>query len=141
MAEKATRFNEHLTRGRLTGFASAGKKLKDVILEDLKKAIEARYPNHIEVAKEDELQKELDQQEEFLNINSEGLIEREGTFVELDRYLADDSRQLFVLTGPGAPADRREDSGRHDGNRKRPRGQRDHPRSPYRNPPRPHKDP
>lgn len=101
LAEKAGKFNELFCSGRLAEFASVGKELKDVILKDLKTAIAARYPDHIEKVEESELQKELDQQEEFLYINSEGFIEREGVFSELDDYLNDDSRQLFVLTAPG----------------------------------------
>jgi hypothetical protein len=101
MAEKAARFNEFLIKGRLTNFASAGNELKDVILEDLKTAIVIRHSDHIEIVEESELQKELDQQEEFLYINSEGFIVREGDFAELDRYLVDDSKKLFVLTAPG----------------------------------------
>jgi cell division protein FtsZ len=101
LREKAAKFNELLSKGRLTDFASAGNELKDVILEDLKTAIAVRYPDHLENVEESELQKELDQQEEFLYINSEGFIEREGDFAELNRYLADDPQKLFVLTAPG----------------------------------------
>jgi WD40 repeat protein len=101
LADEAKAFNALLSRGRLTRFESAGEELKSVILRDLKEAIRQRFPDHLEAEEQGDLQRELDQQEEFLRINSEGFIEREGAFHELDRYLADDSRKLFVLTAPG----------------------------------------
>lgn len=75
--------------------------LSTVILQDLKEAITARYPDHKEVSGETDLQKEIDQQEQFQFLNSEGFIEREGDFSELDKYVKGDSNKLFVLTAPG----------------------------------------
>ncbi len=100
-AEKARRFNEQLIAGRLTDFTCEEKVLSEAILRDLQDGIAARYPDHTEDIDATPLQKELDQQEEFLSINSEGFIEREGAFDELDTYLDGDSRHLFVLTAEG----------------------------------------
>lgn len=101
LAAKAEQHNQLISRGRLAGFESDGDELKDVILADLKQAITTRYPEHKENLEESELQKELDQQDEFLYINSEGFIEREGVYAELNEYLTNSSSQLFVLTAPG----------------------------------------
>jgi hypothetical protein len=98
---QAEEFNQCLSKGRLAGFKSGEIELKDIILTDLYQAITKRFPEHKENLKESELQKELDQQEEFLYINSEGFIERKGVFAELDNYLDDTTKRLFVLTAPG----------------------------------------
>ena len=100
LVEKARAFNEKLTKGRLIGFTSNGKPLNEIILADLKKAIINRYPDHQEISEESDLQKELDQQEQFLRLNSEGFIQRAGDFDQLDVYADGDSRNLFVLTAP-----------------------------------------
>src|SRR6185503_19722057 len=103
-------YNAALTQGRLSDFHSlnppgdrfpAGTDLAGIIQQDLKQAIITRFPDHQEVEHESELQKEIDQQEQFLFTASEGFIEREGDFAELDDYVASDSNQLFVLTAEG----------------------------------------
>jgi len=125
LEERARAFNMTLSYGRLGNFTSEGRPLSDIILVDLKKAIEERYPDHREIPEESDLQKELDQQEQFLDLNCRGFIKREGDFDALDAYVtkvssnpksiwnwlsqlcrpnppvARDSRNLFVLTAPG----------------------------------------
>ena len=99
---KARAVNKALTSGRLTDLkAETGEELAEVLIRELQQAIAQRHPDHQPVQQEDPLQKELDQQEEFLYTNSEGFIERAGDFDELDAYLTDESRQMFVLTAPG----------------------------------------
>ncbi len=100
-SEKAKEFNKKLCTGRLSDFKCDSTPLSTVILEDLKAAISARYPDHNEVSDERDLQKEIDQQEQFQFLNSEGFIKREGDFTELDKYVEGDSNKLFVLTAPG----------------------------------------
>jgi len=100
-AEKARAFNRRLIAGRLTDFRCETQPLSTVILDDLKEAIAARYPNHMEVSGETDLQKELDQQEQFLYIGGEGFIPRGGDFRELDAYADGREERLFVLTAPG----------------------------------------
>ncbi len=97
-AKKARDFNDELTRGRLVEFKCGGEDLVDVVLRDLMQAIEERFPDHKEVEAEDELQKEIDQQSQFVFTGSEGFIERTGDFDQLDEYVEGDSRKLFVLT-------------------------------------------
>jgi uncharacterized protein DUF4062 len=98
-AQKAEAFNALLTRGRLVEFSGeSGAPLAGVLLRDLQGAIKDRHPNHVPVDGEDALQKEIDQQEEFLYVNSQGFIERDGDFDALDAYLKNDSKQMFALT-------------------------------------------
>ena len=111
--EKADAFNRKLSQGRLSDFTCTGatsnkvvmdcegKPLHKVIIESLIHAIEERYADHHEIVQTDELQQEIDQQDQFLFINSEGFIKRAGDFEALDAYAKGDSRQLFVITAPG----------------------------------------
>jgi len=98
---KAKEYNRLRTGGRLTGFEGDGKPLSEVIIEDLQTAISDRFPEHMEIAEVGDLQKELDQQEQYLSTAGEGFIERGGDFDELDAYVKGDSNQLFVLTAEG----------------------------------------
>lgn len=97
----AEAFNHALTRGRLGEFKHAGEALGDIIFDDLTSAIERRYPDHtaVEAETQDDLQTELDQQEQFLFVNSEGFIRRGGDFDNLDHYVRGDSNRMLVLTG------------------------------------------
>jgi WD40 repeat protein len=99
--DKADRFNAFLARGRLAEFTCEGRPLADAIMADLQAAIVARYPDHVETAALTPLQRELDQQAQFLQIAGEGFIERTGDFAELDLYAQDASLQPFFLTAPG----------------------------------------
>jgi len=99
--EKAQVFNKKRSTGRLDNFLVDNVSLKEVVLADLKKAIMARYPTHMEAIQSSELQKELDQQEQFLQVCKEGFIERGNDFQYLDEYIQGDSKQVFVLTAQG----------------------------------------
>ena len=101
-AQKGRDFNRKLTTGRLANFLVGAQPLSQVIVTDLQEAIAARYPEHTELVGETDLQKELDQQEQFLYSGSQGFIERKGDFDELDAYVNNDSNQIFVLTAPAA---------------------------------------
>lgn len=101
LVKRAEEYNRRRSSGRLTGFEIDGKPLSRIIVEDLQAAIMARFPDHVEIGAESDLQQELDQQEQFLFSASEGFIERKGDFDELDSYVKGDSRQLFVITAPG----------------------------------------
>lgn len=95
---KAQAHNARLTQGRLVDFNCAGAALAETILADLQRAIAARYPKHIETPVVTPLQRELDQQAQFLQAASEGFIERAGDFVRLDDYAHGPDDRLFVLT-------------------------------------------
>jgi WD40 repeat protein len=87
--------------GRLTDFQHQSSSLDNIILEDLKAAISARYPHHVGNEELTDLQKEIDQQELFLFSGSEGFISRGDDFKELNDYVNSSSDRLFVLTAPG----------------------------------------
>lgn len=95
---KAREFNERVTKGRLSNLKCEGEKLGDTIIEELKRSIAQRFPDHQEIESPQELQKEIDQQEQFVFINSEGFIKRTGDFDELDEYVESSSNKLFILT-------------------------------------------
>ncbi len=98
---RALACNEVLTRGRLTDFRVDGHPLEQVILEALQGAISDGYPDHVEAEQPTGLQRDLDQQDQFLAIAREGFFERQGDFDELDAYADGDSGRLLVLTAPG----------------------------------------
>ncbi len=98
----ASAYNAGLTKGRLSNFLHEKTELADFIIEhDLEQAILARYPDRKEVEETTDLQRELDQQEEFIANSVEGFVQRAGDFDQLNDYVNSDSRQLFVLTAPG----------------------------------------
>ncbi|MEI7845034.1 MAG: DUF4062 domain-containing protein [Chloroflexota bacterium] len=99
--QKAEQYNAILTQGRLGDFTCDDKPLAESILNDLKIAIQTRYPVHLQSVDPSPLQRELDQQEQMLHAASEGFIKRTGDFDTLDKYLTSSSQQLFVLTAPG----------------------------------------
>jgi hypothetical protein len=99
-ANQARRFNALLTRGRLSEFQVSGEPLASAIVADLKDAILWKFPSHIEITSDSALQEELDQQDYFLLESTEGFIER-NAFVDLDLYVASDSKSIFVLTAHG----------------------------------------
>ena len=97
--EKARAFNEKLTRGRLGNFLADGVELADLIISQMQQAITARFGAR-ELPAETPLQKELDQQAQFLHIASEGFIERTGDFDALNAYLAGPDRRPMAITAP-----------------------------------------
>jgi formylglycine-generating enzyme required for sulfatase activity len=99
--EKASTYNQKRTKGRLTDFEIDGIALKEIILQDLKSAIEERFPDHQEIIEASDLQKELDQQEQFLQFSREGFISRGDDFKELNQYIQDERKHVFLLTAPG----------------------------------------
>jgi len=101
LAGKARDKNDEITKGRLGSFRCEDNTLADSILNDLKAAIAEQNPDHMIILAETPLQKELDQQEQFLELNCSGFIRREGDFEALDSYIVSNLRDLFVLTAPG----------------------------------------
>jgi WD40 repeat protein len=106
----ANKYNAAFTKGRLTEFSSVesargifekGTELAAIIEYDLQQAILIRYPERKKVQETGDLQRELDQQEEFIANSVEGFVERPGDFDALNQYVEGDSRELFVLTAPG----------------------------------------
>ncbi len=95
--DRALAFNDRLCAGRLETFGCDGRALGEVIIEDLKNAILARYPEHKELPEQDELEHEIDRHEDFTRTATDVFIERSGDFAELDAYVTGNSQKLFVL--------------------------------------------
>lgn len=100
LAEKARAYNQKLTKGKLTDFKSQGQSLRETILSDLQNAITQRYPEHFQPQELTTLQKEIDQQEQFLYASSEGFIPRSDDFANLNEYINGPECLPFVLTAP-----------------------------------------
>jgi WD40 repeat protein len=96
--EKANSYNKAYTRGRLGGFEVGDLPLSEVLTEQLKEAISKRFPEHMTIDEMTPLQKELDQQAQFLRIAGDGFIERTGDFDELNNYIDGDETRPFALT-------------------------------------------
>lgn len=96
--EKAREYNKRLTAGRLGDFQCGGAPLADIIIEELKSAIAIRYPGHMTVDAQTKLQKELDQQAQFLRIAGEGFIKRHGDFDALNEYISGSDNRPFAVT-------------------------------------------
>jgi len=96
--EKAKAYNEQLTSGRLGGFVVDGSPLADIVIKQLKDAIGYRYPEHMNTEESTPMQKELDQQAQFLRIASEGFIKRTGDTQPLSEYLQNDDKRPLAVT-------------------------------------------
>ena len=96
---RAEEYNRRRSSGRLGRFECQGQPLSRVIIADLQAAILARFPTHLEALEPTILDRELDQQEQFLAACLGGFFERPGDFKELDAYVESNSSQLFVLAG------------------------------------------
>ena len=94
--------------GRLTNFraktSDGEKELKDVIIEQLKQQLELAFKENFERDGEFEtqLEKELNQQDNFCHINSEGYIERESDVNKLKKYIADENENRICLVSSKA---------------------------------------
>ena len=95
---KAKAYNTALTKGRLGNYQVNNRPLADVIIEQLKVAISARFPAHMTIEEQTPLQKEIDQQAQFLRITSEGFIERAGDFDALSEYIQSNENRPFAVT-------------------------------------------
>jgi len=90
---------EKASKGGFTDFTIDDDSFKDVILDQLKEEIAIAFPEHMEIKETTDLQKELDQQDLFREINTHGFIPRKKSFKELDSYLEDNNKNgLCVLT-------------------------------------------
>lgn len=99
--QKAAAHNASLERGRLSGFVCGQATLAETVLADLMTAITTCFPGHVETAEVHHLQRELDQQAQFLQVASEGFIERGNDFTTLDEYCQGQANRPFFLTAPG----------------------------------------
>ena len=116
LGQEAERINASLTTGRLCDFyceldgaavpttpqATLRRvELADVVIADLKQAIAARYPQHVEQEATYAFAREEEQQQRFLMASTEGYVERPGDFDALDAYVASAERRPACLHGQG----------------------------------------
>lgn len=125
--EVLDRFNDNEWIGRLTNFkeikedykdinlleeskdidSKIGRPLKDVIIEQLKEQLELEFPeNFVEdedlTEEERVLQNELNQQDNFAHINSEGYIERKEDVDKLIKYVEDTDENRICMVSSEA---------------------------------------
>jgi WD40 repeat protein len=99
---KAQAHNAGLTQGRLGDFRCDGRPLGEVICEDLQAAIAVRFPDHVEVTDQTDLEREIALHEEFVYTATEGFIERSDDFHALDAWADDGAdRRLLAVVAPG----------------------------------------
>jgi len=88
-------------QGRLTKFAKNGMPLKDIIIQQLKDEIKKEFPDRKEeFVYDSDLERDLDQQALFIELNREGFISREGDYDDINDYLSNNKTGLFMLTAP-----------------------------------------
>lgn len=109
LREANGKFTENEWQGRLTNFKvksdDGEKALKDVIIEQLKEQLKIAFKENFPeggVIEETPLEKELNQQDNFCYMNSEGYIERETDVNRLKKYIADDSENRICLVSSKA---------------------------------------
>lgn len=91
---------EGIDRGRLTGFQCDGRELADVIIEQIKGALEELYPGREPEQAATPLQRELDEQARFLQFAQEGFIERTGDFDEVGRFIESEDVRPCAIVAP-----------------------------------------
>ncbi|WP_295115033.1 DUF4062 domain-containing protein [uncultured Methanobrevibacter sp.] len=89
-------------KGRLTNFESNGKALKEVIIEQLKEQLSIAFPKNMFPEHESELQKDLNQQEIFCYLNSEGFIPRPTYTNHLKNYIENPHENKICLVSAEA---------------------------------------
>jgi hypothetical protein len=100
--EKAKAYNRAFTAGRLGDFRVGDDPLADIVIAQLKEAIAARYPEHMDAMEQTPLQTELAQQEQFLLASAEGFIERGDDFRDIYSYIeSDETRPLAIAAESG----------------------------------------
>ena len=112
-----------IERGRLSGFRCDEQELSEVVIGQLKSAVEELYPDRAPTETAAPLQRELDEQARFLQFAQEGFIERTGDFDEIDRFLAGDDMRPCAVCAPAGMGktsylarlvDRLQNKGAHD---------------------------
>lgn len=87
------------SKGRLTDFRCEeyGESLKDVLIRQLEDQLTLAFPDNHPVEYETELDEDLDQQNQFCYLNSDGYIKRDETHL-LEEYVQGDSNGTLLVT-------------------------------------------
>ena len=86
------------SQGRLCNFNISGTELKNIIFSQLKAEIENEFPDNKPGEAQTDLEKDLEQQEQFVEMLGDGFILRQGDFNALDDYINTGSNGIFVLS-------------------------------------------
>lgn len=89
---------EDVAQGRLCNFNIAGTALKDILISQLKTEIEREFPNNKPVDRQTALEKDIEQQEQFIEIMGDGFIPRKGDFDAPDHFINSKNNGIFILT-------------------------------------------
>ena len=89
-------------KGRLTDFRCSGKPLKEVLLEQLREQISLEFPENMEIKTLTEFEENLNREEIFCYLNSEGFIPRLEYSEKLKNYVIDSNEKVcLVLANAG----------------------------------------
>ncbi len=95
--QELSHFDRGESKGRLTNFMCGEKSLKEILIKQLKEQFKIAYPDNIEIQDESELEKDINQQEIFCYLNSEGYIERPAYSEKLNNYVNDANENKICL--------------------------------------------
>ena len=84
--------------GRLTNFKCGEKSLKEVLISQLQEQIALAFPENMVEFEETEFERDLNQQEIFCYLNSEGFIPRPQYTQKLKEYVERDSNEIFLVS-------------------------------------------
>jgi len=89
-----------LRKGRLVNFTVGGRPLKDVVIDELEALIFAKYPDRKTeiVSDSDRYAKDREQQELFVQIASDGYIQRSDIENKLNEYIEKENNTPLLLT-------------------------------------------
>lgn len=89
-------------KGRLTDFKCGDRSLKEVLLQQLKEQLAVEFPEHMVIKPQSELEKDLDQQDIFCYLNSEGFIPRPTYTKHLEDYVENSHDNKICLVSAEA---------------------------------------
>ena len=99
--QELSHLGKDVSMGKLTNFKCENKSLKDVLISQLEHQLELAFPDNEEVILQTELEIDLDQQNQFCYLNSDGYIKRDET-EELEKYIdGNDKSTLLVAADAG----------------------------------------
>jgi hypothetical protein len=94
--------------GRLTDFKSNGMPLKDVIIDQFIAQFKIEFADHLKALEDEKNQdldenliEDLDQQDNFRHINSEGFVKREDYTNYLKEYVKSDDNKICLVSAKG----------------------------------------
>ena len=93
-----THYDNGEGNGRLINFKCGDEPLKDVLLNQLKNQIALAYPENMEIVIETDLQRDINQQEIFCYLNSEGFIPRPKYTQKLKDYVEYDGGEICLVS-------------------------------------------